>query len=434
MALGELTNTEAVRRAVEEFEALGRARFLAKYGFRPARTYFLTIDGKHYDSKAIVGAAHGFQFGSPLRPVDFSGGEFTVARKLRSLGYNVVARRQDKELAAPVPAASESPEASTIVKEATAAHATLNTGQTYSWEVLGERFGFNPDYLGAAGGMISRPTHNTLLLMSHPEGAKSFDYGDYWDNGDLIYAGRGKIGDQKLEGQNRDLTTNRRVILVFEPAGARQVRLLGQAHCVEHWWTREPDQKEKLRRVLRCRLRFESGARLSAGATEPRYRRPTQRKPRRFDPAAPPPAPPRPGQPGSTPEERAQLLEQATSGHHTLVKALALHLEKAGWEQIEEVPGGLDLRARKGQRCVIFEAKTLRNANATHQVRLAIAQLLEYRFIYGQANDGLCLVADAPISEQRVGLLDALSIGVLIRNADGLRAAGSVAASIGLGG
>jgi len=67
------------------------------------------------------------------------------------------------------------------------------------------------------------------------------------------------------------------------------------------------------------------------------------------------------------------MHEQATRGHHAIVRALALHLEKAGWTQIEEIPGALDLWARKGDQRVIFEAKTLRNTNAAHQVRLAIA-------------------------------------------------------------
>src|SRR5262249_61083322 len=113
--------------------------------------------------------------------------------------------------------------------------------------------------------------------------------------------------------------------------------------------------------------------------------------------------------------ERAQLLEQATKGHHALILTLALHLDGAGWKQIEEVPGGLDLWATKADRRVIFEAKTLRNSNAAHQVRLAIAQLLEYRFIYGTPGDGLCLVVDAPVTEQRIALLDSLNIGLLIK-------------------
>jgi hypothetical protein len=308
----------------------------------------------------------------------------------------------------------------------------LVSGEVYPWASLGDRFGFDPNYLGAAGGMISRPKQNTLLIITHPGGARSFDYGDYWDNRDLIYAGRGKVGDQKLDGQNRDLANRLRKILVFEPDGTRHLRYIGNPHCVEHWWTREPDQSGQLRRVLRYRLRFDSGGMSPDHAVDSRPRRGATRRARAFDTDAPPPAPPRPGQPASSPEERAQLLEQATKGHHSLIRALVFRLEKAGWTGIQEIPGGLDLWATKDGRRVIFEAKTLRDANAAHQVRVAIAQLLEYRFHYGESRDGLCLVTDAPLTEQRVGFLESLSIGLLIKDAEGIHAAGTVAASIGL--
>ena len=148
-------------------------------------------------------------------------------------------------------------------------------------------------------------------------------------------------------------------------------------------------------------------------------------RPRAFDTDASPPKAPHPGEPGSTPEERAQLHEQASAGHHNLVRAVVVRLRGSGWERIEEILGGLDLWATKdGQR--IFEAKTLRDANAAHQVRIAIAQLLEYRFTYGESNDGLCLVTDAPVSEQRVRLLESLGMGLLVRRVDKIRAAGSV--------
>jgi len=42
-----------------------------------------------------VGAAHGFQFGDPLGPQDFSGGKATVRPKLESLGYRVVTHQVD---------------------------------------------------------------------------------------------------------------------------------------------------------------------------------------------------------------------------------------------------------------------------------------------------------------------------------------------------
>src|SRR5690606_16167532 len=51
------------------------------------------IDGSEYDSKAIIGVAHGYDRDDlgPLRPDDFSGGEATVARRLRDLGFDVQA-------------------------------------------------------------------------------------------------------------------------------------------------------------------------------------------------------------------------------------------------------------------------------------------------------------------------------------------------------
>ncbi|MGW4249186.1 hypothetical protein [Nocardia sp. NPDC004722] len=50
----------------------------------------MVLDGRYYDSKAIAGAAHGFLRGrKALQPKDFSGGEATVARTLRALGFEV---------------------------------------------------------------------------------------------------------------------------------------------------------------------------------------------------------------------------------------------------------------------------------------------------------------------------------------------------------
>ena len=80
VALGDITR-EAVLAAVAEYDELGQDRFLGKYGFARARLFVLVHDGKSYDSKAIIGVAHGFLPGqSPLTPRQFSGGEATVGR------------------------------------------------------------------------------------------------------------------------------------------------------------------------------------------------------------------------------------------------------------------------------------------------------------------------------------------------------------------
>jgi 5-methylcytosine-specific restriction protein B len=91
MALADLTDPAAVLRAIAEADTLGRQAFLDKYGFSPSRKYFLVYEAKRYDSKAIVGAAHGYQYPElgPLKHTEFSGGEQTVQRKLEHLGFTV---------------------------------------------------------------------------------------------------------------------------------------------------------------------------------------------------------------------------------------------------------------------------------------------------------------------------------------------------------
>lgn len=80
----------AIVAAIKEFDELGRDQFLAKYGFGPARSYFLVHDGRRYDSKAIVGAAHGFLSGEHALPAaTFSGGDATVRRLLERNGFAV---------------------------------------------------------------------------------------------------------------------------------------------------------------------------------------------------------------------------------------------------------------------------------------------------------------------------------------------------------
>jgi len=59
------------------YDELGQDAFLSKHGFGLARSYFLTrATAKTYDSKAIVGVAHGYlPAGSRCPQGEFSGGE-----------------------------------------------------------------------------------------------------------------------------------------------------------------------------------------------------------------------------------------------------------------------------------------------------------------------------------------------------------------------
>ena len=89
-ALAGLTDRQAVLDAIEECDQLGREVFLDKYGYGPAKEYFLRFQGNYYDSKAICGAAHGYQYPDqgPLGNDEFSGGR-PVQTKLGGLGFVV---------------------------------------------------------------------------------------------------------------------------------------------------------------------------------------------------------------------------------------------------------------------------------------------------------------------------------------------------------
>lgn len=93
MALSDLT-VDAVTAALEEFDQIGGPAFRAKYGFGEAREYVIVRNGDHYDSKAIVGVAHGYLPGrSVMASNEFTGGAESVVKKLESLGFKVRSQR-----------------------------------------------------------------------------------------------------------------------------------------------------------------------------------------------------------------------------------------------------------------------------------------------------------------------------------------------------
>lgn len=88
-----VTDRGAVEAAMDEFDQIGQAAFLEKYGFGPALRYFIENNGRQYDSKAIYGAAHRIQFpeDGDVTSADFSGGEQPVQQPLEALGFKFVA-------------------------------------------------------------------------------------------------------------------------------------------------------------------------------------------------------------------------------------------------------------------------------------------------------------------------------------------------------
>ena len=94
MSWTELTSSEAVRKALDEFDDLGRDAFLKKYGFGRSARFVLRHEGREYDAKAVIGAAHGHQFPDkgPLKSADFPSSERAVKGTLETLGFSVSTR------------------------------------------------------------------------------------------------------------------------------------------------------------------------------------------------------------------------------------------------------------------------------------------------------------------------------------------------------
>ena len=80
-----------VRQAAAEYDRLGRDEFLDLHHFGTATAYLLILDGKSYDSKAILGVAYQLATGRPLGNDDFSGGVGAggAAQVLRALGFEI---------------------------------------------------------------------------------------------------------------------------------------------------------------------------------------------------------------------------------------------------------------------------------------------------------------------------------------------------------
>ncbi len=98
--MARLTLTAAaVHCAIEECDQLGRDTFLRRYGFATAKDYILVVDGKEYDSKAIVAVAYKYLPGNsqPLRHDELFGGINDAVKKLTDLHFQVmrIAERVD---------------------------------------------------------------------------------------------------------------------------------------------------------------------------------------------------------------------------------------------------------------------------------------------------------------------------------------------------
>lgn len=296
----------------------------------------------------------------------------------------------------------------------------LRPGTVYSWQTVAEKFGFKPKLFSISGGMLSRPEFNAVLLITSSDQGSSFSYGDEWDKGDLIYAGKGLSGHQQLTGVNRFVAENSRELFLFEYAGSERLLFHDRVSCLRYWEEIAPDREKKDRRVFQFRLRLAAGKRGRQKArakadrdaeSSPRSR--SSFKPRSFDPDRTPSQ-----RRQSAPEDqesRRVAQEQADQNHQATLRTFGLWLREMDWTELEEIDGAIDLMGKQpggsGHRQVLFEIKSTRPKSERDAVRSGLAQLLEYRLLLGSSKDKLCLVTNRPITTQRQRLLSSLDIG-----------------------
>ncbi|UOZ09384.1 HNH endonuclease [Amycolatopsis sp. WQ 127309] len=92
MSISDVTR-DAILQAIAEHDR-NPETFLQDHGFGPARTYMLVHEHREYDSKAIVGVAHGYlDDQDALTAADFSGGLETVVKLLHDREFEVRAQR-----------------------------------------------------------------------------------------------------------------------------------------------------------------------------------------------------------------------------------------------------------------------------------------------------------------------------------------------------
>ncbi|WP_323919537.1 HNH endonuclease signature motif containing protein [Bradyrhizobium diazoefficiens] len=227
MALSDLT-VDAIRQAITEFDNIGRDAFLQRYGYGKSRGYFLRHNGSNYDSKAIVGAAHGYVAGrQALAANEFSGGDKTVAKRLRDLGFEVLEPSDTPSVGIP-----------------------FEVGNVYHRQNdIHQVFG------GQERGGIATPGDCPFVFLFTGESGEQFGYSDGWrPDGVFAYTGEGQKGDMTFVRGNRairDHMADGRDLLLFEAMKTKgNYRFMG-CFAFAGWETvKAPDRDKQQRNTI----------------------------------------------------------------------------------------------------------------------------------------------------------------------------------------
>ena len=138
----------------------------------------------------------------------------------------------------------------------------FDLGTPVTWSQVADRFDFREGRFSVGGGMIYVRQHDALLLITHPDGGRTHNYGDRFDpdSGHLLYVGKGLEGDQSMSAENRRLRDNDfSAAYVFKSVAPRTFHFLGLARSIEMPAIEDaPDRHDNMRKVFRFRLSIDT--------------------------------------------------------------------------------------------------------------------------------------------------------------------------------
>ena len=101
MPLRDVTR-EGVEKALREFDRIGRDAMIAKYGGRPSTRWHIEHEGKYYDQKLVLRAAHQLQDLGSIPPGHRAFTARQARRHVKNLGFRCIGQIQIKHLPSPL--------------------------------------------------------------------------------------------------------------------------------------------------------------------------------------------------------------------------------------------------------------------------------------------------------------------------------------------
>ncbi|HWX49175.1 MAG TPA: DUF3427 domain-containing protein [Roseomonas sp.] len=162
--------------AMAEHDRLGLAHFLQRYGYGAPNRYWILHEGRRYPSKAILGVAWHYEDRSrpALHPTQFSGGEATVQRTAKQLGFEIVV--------------DSTPQAADALLSK-----QLTPDEVYTRADLADRLGISPGAMGA-GVFRRKGSSSVLLFVTEHKSADRTPYEDHLEGDVLHWQGQEKRG------------------------------------------------------------------------------------------------------------------------------------------------------------------------------------------------------------------------------------------------